>query len=50
MEEMLRLASLGMAEVNNTLSNESVDGAQYELQQFLLSTDKGWDDFKYQQA
>ncbi|KAE9566704.1 hypothetical protein CGMCC3_g17153 [Colletotrichum fructicola] len=49
-EEMFRLASLGMAEVNTTLSKESVDGAQYELQQFLSSTDKGWDDFKYRQA
>ncbi|KAL3303796.1 alpha beta-hydrolase [Colletotrichum asianum] len=49
-EEMFRLASLGMAEVNTTLSNEPIDGAQYELQQFLSSTDKGWDDFKCRQA
>ncbi|KEY74892.1 hypothetical protein S7711_09765 [Stachybotrys chartarum IBT 7711] len=49
-EEMLRLASLGMAGVDAEIGDRQEDGIPSELRQFLPSHRGKWDSFRYRQA
>ena len=49
-DEMFRLASLGMAEVDDAMGDEADEGLPADLRQFLPLNGGNWDSFQYRQS